>query len=228
MLPSGPHGRTIIMTVTIEHRRSAELEELIDQDAAAFRILTGDRPTGPAAPRPLLRHAAEPGPAAGPRRRGLRADRRLPGADRQGHGRRLDEYVTGLLLDYLAIGARPGPHDDLRAQRGARAQPAAAAVPQPGLGARAEPQPDGQGRDRALAAGVGQRADVHLPGAPGGRHPVLQGEPGAGGPGPAAAPGDHPADRAPVQRAVRPCRSSRCRTRCCRPRRCCSAPTAPR
>ncbi|HEY2266749.1 MAG TPA: tryptophan--tRNA ligase, partial [Streptosporangiaceae bacterium] len=34
------------MTVTIEHRRSAELEELIDQDAAAFRILTGDRPTG--------------------------------------------------------------------------------------------------------------------------------------------------------------------------------------
>src|SRR6188472_1699653 len=35
------------MTVTIEHRRSAELEELIDQDAAAFRILTGDRPTGP-------------------------------------------------------------------------------------------------------------------------------------------------------------------------------------
>ena len=34
------------MTVTIERRRSAELEELIDQDAAAFRILTGDRPTG--------------------------------------------------------------------------------------------------------------------------------------------------------------------------------------
>ena len=27
-------------------RRSAELEELIDTDAAGFRILTGDRPTG--------------------------------------------------------------------------------------------------------------------------------------------------------------------------------------
>src|SRR6476660_1390705 len=45
--PIRTYGRTIIMTVTIEHRRSAELEELIDQDAAAFRVLTGDRPTGP-------------------------------------------------------------------------------------------------------------------------------------------------------------------------------------
>ena len=34
------------MTTTIAHRRSAELEELIDRDAATFRILTGDRPTG--------------------------------------------------------------------------------------------------------------------------------------------------------------------------------------
>ena len=35
------------MSITIADRRSAELEELIEQDAAAFRILTGDRPTGP-------------------------------------------------------------------------------------------------------------------------------------------------------------------------------------
>jgi len=34
------------MTTTVAHRRSAELEELIGQDAAVFRILTGDRPTG--------------------------------------------------------------------------------------------------------------------------------------------------------------------------------------
>jgi hypothetical protein len=34
------------MTTTIAHRRSAELEELIGQDAAVFRILTGDRLTG--------------------------------------------------------------------------------------------------------------------------------------------------------------------------------------
>ncbi len=34
------------MTTTIAQRRSAELEELIDRDAATFRILTGDRPTG--------------------------------------------------------------------------------------------------------------------------------------------------------------------------------------
>src|SRR6516225_1641661 len=56
------------MTTTIAHRRSAELEEQIVRDAAGFRILTGDRPTG-------LLH--------------------------------LDEYVTGLLLDYLAIGLDP-------------------------------------------------------------------------------------------------------------------------
>ena len=80
-------GRTETMTTTIAHRRSAELEELIDRDAATFRILTGDRPTGRPAPGPLLRHPAEPGQAAGPRRGGLRADRRLPGADRPGRGR---------------------------------------------------------------------------------------------------------------------------------------------
>ena len=34
------------MTTTLAQRRSAELEQLIDRDAAAFRILTGDRPTG--------------------------------------------------------------------------------------------------------------------------------------------------------------------------------------
>ena len=34
------------MTTTVAERRSAELEDLIDRDAAAFRILTGDRPTG--------------------------------------------------------------------------------------------------------------------------------------------------------------------------------------
>ena len=53
------------MTTTLAQRRSAELERLIDRDAAAFRILTGDRT---AAPGPLLRHPAQPGQAAGLRR----------------------------------------------------------------------------------------------------------------------------------------------------------------
>ena len=95
------------MTTTIAHRRSAELEELIDQDAAAFRILTGDRPTG----RLHLGHYF------GTLRNRVRlqdlgaevfvliADYQvLTDRDMAEH---LDEYVTGLLLDYLAIGLDP-------------------------------------------------------------------------------------------------------------------------
>src|ERR1700750_1682336 len=95
------------MTVTIEHRRSAELEELIDQDAAAFRILTGDRPTG----RLHLGHYF------GTLRNRVRlqdlgAEVFVLIADFQvltdrDTAERLDEYVTGLLLDYLAIGLDP-------------------------------------------------------------------------------------------------------------------------
>ena len=95
------------MTTTIAHRRSAELEELIDQDAATFRILTGDRPTG----RLHLGHYFGT----------LRNRVRLPDlgaevfvliADYQvltdrDMAEHLDEYVTGLLLDYLAIGLDP-------------------------------------------------------------------------------------------------------------------------
>ena len=95
------------MTVTIERRRSAELEELIDQDAAAFRILTGDRPTG----RLHLGHYF------GTLRNRVRlqdlgAEVLVLIADYQvltdrDTAERLDEYVTGLLLDYLAIGLDP-------------------------------------------------------------------------------------------------------------------------
>ena len=95
------------MTVTIEHRRSAELEELIDQDAAAFRILTGDRPTG----RLHLGHYF------GTLRNRVRlqdlgAEVLVLIADYQvltdrDTAERLDEYVTGMLLDYLAIGLDP-------------------------------------------------------------------------------------------------------------------------
>src|SRR3984885_9041528 len=47
--PVGPDltERTMIMSTGLAQRRSAELEELIARDACRFRILTGDRPTGP-------------------------------------------------------------------------------------------------------------------------------------------------------------------------------------
>ena len=95
------------MTTTIAQRRSAELEELIDRDAATFRILTGDRPTG-------LLHL---GHYFGTLRNRVRlqdlgaevfvliADYQVL-TDRE-VAERLDEYVTGLLLDYLAIGLDP-------------------------------------------------------------------------------------------------------------------------
>src|SRR5271169_5197291 len=96
------------MTTTLAQRRSAELEQLIDRDAAAFRILTGDRPTG-------LLHL---GHYFGTLRNRVRlqdlgaevlvliADYQvLTDRDTADH---LDEYVVGLVLDYLAIGIDPG------------------------------------------------------------------------------------------------------------------------
>ena len=213
-------------------RRSAELERLIASDPRRFRILTGDRPTGD----------LHLGHYFGTLRNRVRlqdagvelfvliadyqvlTDRDTPGA--------LGEHVQSLVLDYLAAGIDPARSVDLRPQRRPGAEPAAAAVPQPGLGARAAAQPDGEGRDRALPAGLGQRADVQLPGPPGGRHPGGQGQPGPGRPGSAAARRGDPADRphgsttATRTGAVLP--SSPSPTRCCRTRRCCSAPTARR
>src|SRR6201986_1325349 len=95
------------MTTTLAQQRTAELEQLIGQDAAVFRILTGDRPTG----RLHLGHYF------GTLRNRVRlqdlgaevfvliADYQvLTDRDLAEH---LDEYVTGMLLDYLAIGVDP-------------------------------------------------------------------------------------------------------------------------
>src|SRR6204780_5662722 len=95
------------MSTSLAQRRSAELEEQIDADAGRFRILTGDRPTGP----------LHLGHYFGTLRNRVRlqdlgaevfvliADYQvLTDRDTAGH---LDEYVTGLVLDYLAIGLDP-------------------------------------------------------------------------------------------------------------------------
>ena len=95
------------MSTGVAERRSAELEELIRRDASRFRILTGDRPTGP----------LHLGHYFGTLRNRVRlqdlgaevfvliADYQvLTDRDTAEH---LDEYVTGLMLDYLAIGLDP-------------------------------------------------------------------------------------------------------------------------
>src|ERR1035438_7543966 len=101
------HGRKMIMNTAIATERSAELEALIAADAGRFRILTGDRPTG----------ALHLGHYFGTLRNRVRlqdlgaevfvlvADYQvLTDRDTADH---LDDYVTGLVLDYLAIGIDP-------------------------------------------------------------------------------------------------------------------------
>ena len=185
--------------------RSAVLDALIDEhaaeDPARFRMLTGDRPTGPLH---IGHYLAS-----------LRNRVRL-----QDKG--VETFVV--IADYQVITdrdrrrdgrQRPGPrpglprrrprsraHDDLHAQRGARPQPADAAVPVARHRRGAAAQPDGQGRARPVgrAPAVGAAAD--LPGAPGRRHPLLPQPNGPGGPRPAAAPRADPRHRPPLQHAV--------------------------
>src|SRR6516164_10042426 len=95
------------MSTSVAQQRTAELEQLIDRDAAAFRILTGDRPTG----RLHLGHYF------GTLRNRVRlqdlgAEVFVLIADYQvltdrDMAERLDKHVTGLMLDYLAIGLDP-------------------------------------------------------------------------------------------------------------------------
>src|SRR6204780_3065047 len=95
------------MSTSLAQRRSAELEEQIDADAGAFRILTGDRPTG------LLHLGHYLGTLRNRARlQDLGAEVFVLIADYQvltdrDTAERLDEHVTGLLLDYLAIGIDP-------------------------------------------------------------------------------------------------------------------------
>ena len=95
------------MSISLAQRRSAELEEQIDADAGVFRILTGDRPTG------LLHLGHYFGTLRNRvRLQDLGAEVFVLIADYQvltdrDTAERLDEHVTGLLLDYLAIGIDP-------------------------------------------------------------------------------------------------------------------------
>jgi tryptophanyl-tRNA synthetase len=95
------------MSTSLAQRRTAELEEQIDADAGVFRILTGDRPTG------LLHLGHYFGTLRNRvRLQDLGAEVFVLIADFQvltdrDTAERLDEHVTGLLLDYLAIGLDP-------------------------------------------------------------------------------------------------------------------------
>lgn len=94
-------------TLTITKQRNAQLEAMIAADASRFTVLTGDRPTGPLhlghyfgtlANRLSLQQA-------GARLFILIADYQVL-TDRD-VAERLNEHVTGLVADYLAIGVDP-------------------------------------------------------------------------------------------------------------------------
>ncbi len=105
--PGGPAGSAGSASLAAARRRSAEIETLIAADASRFRILTGDRPTGPLhlghyfgtlASRVRLQRA-------GAELFVLVADYQVL-TDRD-VADRLGEHVTGLVADYLAAGIDP-------------------------------------------------------------------------------------------------------------------------
>ena len=220
---------TTDLPVSPAQLRSAELERQLARDPGRFRVLTGDRPTG-------ALHLGHYFGTLHNRVRlqdlgvdDLRAHRRLPGPHRPGRRRAPHRARRGAAAGLPGHRHRPRPHDRLHPQRRTGPQPAAAAVPLPRLRGRAEPQPHRQGRDRPLPAVRRQRADVHLPGAPGRRHPVLQGRPRARRPGPAARTWRSPAPSPGASTsATAPAGVPRARRAALRRARCCSAPTAPR
>ena len=94
--------------LTAARRRSDTLEEQIARDASRFRILTGDRPTGPL-------HVGHYFGTLQNRVRlqDLGAELFVLVADYQvltdrDSAEHLGDYVTGMVLDYLAIGVSPG------------------------------------------------------------------------------------------------------------------------
>src|ERR1700678_3058900 len=103
-----PPAEAVSGTLAAALRRSAEIEAVVREDAGSFRILTGDRPTG-------YLHL---GHYFGTLRNRVRlqdagAQVLVLVADYQGltdrdTADRLDEYVVGLVTDYLAIGIDPG------------------------------------------------------------------------------------------------------------------------
>jgi tryptophanyl-tRNA synthetase len=100
-------SETISDSLAVTLRRSAALEAAIVRDASPFRILTGDRPTGP------LHVGHYFGTVANRvRLQELGAEVLVLVADYQvltdrDSAEHLDDYVTGLVLDYLACGIDP-------------------------------------------------------------------------------------------------------------------------
>ncbi len=121
---------------------SQPLEQQVRDHPERFRVLTGDRPTGPLH---LGHYFGTLANRVRLQRAGVEvflviADYQVI-TDRDGVGD-LSASVREVVLDYLAAGIDPARATIFHAQRGPRAQPARGAVPQPGDRRRAGPQSD--------------------------------------------------------------------------------------
>ena len=187
------------------HGRSRrELEAAIARDPAAFRVLTGDRPTGP------LHLGHYFGTLENRvRLQALGVELFVLIADYQTITDRdspasLPRDVDGLVADYLAVGLDPE-----RATIFAHSQVEALnqlLLPFLSLVSVAEVGRNPTVKDEIAATGgkATSRADVHLSRPPGRRHPLLPGEPRAGRQGSASASGARAHDRPSLQRPLQP------------------------
>ena len=162
----------------------------------------GRPPHGPSAHGPLLRHHPRARRLAERRRHHPHHHRRLPGHHRpRHHGQhRRQRAQHGHRLSGLRH--RSGEDHHLHPLRRARPKPAHAPLPVARHRIRAHAQPHGEGR----AGGLGPRAHgaaPQLPGAPGLRHPLLQGQRRARRQRPTAPHRADPPDPPPLQRALR-------------------------
>ncbi len=177
-------------------------------DPARFRMLTGDRPTGPLH---IGHYLASLRNRVRLQDKGVEtfvviADYQVI-TDRDSVGE-IGANVHGLVLDYLAAGLDPERSTIFTHSAVPGPEPADAALPVARHRRRAAAQPDRQGRARPLRRAPPVRAAPHLPGAPGRRHPLLPQPDRARRPRPAAAPRADPGHRAPLQPEV--CRRAQC------------------
>ena len=210
--------------------RSARLEAALVEDPSGYRVLTGDRPTGPLhlghyfgtlLNRVRLQDL-------GVRTIVLVADYQTI-IDRDSPSS-LPADVEELIADYLAVGIDPE-----RSRIFAHSQipelnqllvPFLSLVSVPELGRNPTVKEERTASGLPAASG----AAVHLSGASGRRHPGLPRQRRAGRQGSAPAPGDDAVDRETVQPALLPgrARSSRSPRRCSATSRYCLAPTGRR
>ena len=159
-------------------KRSQAVWEDLPRNPAKYRVLTGERPTGPLHIGHLFGTVANR-----VRIQNLGATTFIVIADYQVLTDRDTADAVGAnvheaILDYLAVGLDPENGRTFFFSHSHVPELNQLLLPFMSLvtTARARSQPDGQGGDPGGRPAPGERADVHVSDPPGRRHPVLQGQ----------------------------------------------------